>query len=80
VQDAVTGSDIPTFITNSTNWNTTIPITNQTISWDVLPDLWDGYSLLVDDVERYLGAAMNYSLGSLDPSIIHFFRIAVSFA
>ena len=52
---------------------------NQTIFWSALPsgEGWDGFSLLVDDVERYVGAALNYSLASLQLDIPHFFRIAV---
>ena len=52
---------------------------NQTIFWSALPsgEGWDGFSLLVDDVERYVGVALNYSLASLQLDIPHFFRIAV---
>ena len=52
---------------------------NQTIFWSALPsgEGWDGFSLLVDDVERYVGVALNYSLASLQVDIPHFFRIAV---
>jgi hypothetical protein len=32
----------------------------------------------VDDVERYVGTASNYSLAGLNTAIPHFFRIAVS--
>jgi hypothetical protein len=39
---------------------------------------WDGFSLLVDDVERYVGSGLNYSIAALDRSIVHFFRLAVS--
>jgi hypothetical protein len=51
---------------------------NQTIAWDVLPAGWDGFALLADDVERYVGIALNFSLAAFDPSIPHFFRLAVS--
>jgi hypothetical protein len=47
-----------------------------------LPDAsegWVGFSLLVDDVERYAGAALNYSLAALQAGIPHFFRLAVSY-
>jgi len=51
---------------------------NQTISWFGLPDGWDGFELLVDDVLRYSGTALNYSLAALQVGIPHFFRLAVS--
>ncbi|KAK7059105.1 hypothetical protein VNI00_001730 [Paramarasmius palmivorus] len=53
VRDAPIGSDLPFFLTNSSTWNPQIPFTNQTISWAAAPEGWDGFSLLVDDVERY---------------------------
>lgn len=31
---------------------------------------------MVDDVERYTGAALNFSLASLQEGIPHFFRLA----
>ena len=68
------------FATNSTNFNSSIPFVNQTIFWDSLIDGWDGFALLVDDVQRYGGTALNYSLASLDASLPHFFRLAVSFS
>ena len=76
-RDAAIGSDLPSFVTNSTNYNASIPFVNQTIFWNPLPDGWDGFELLVDDVERFAGSALNYSLAALDPDIIHFFRLAV---
>lgn len=39
---------------------------------------WDGFALLVDDVQRYAGPALNFSLESLNASLPHFFRLAVS--
>lgn len=77
-RDAPLGSDLPTFLTNSTTWNTSIPLANQTLNWQSWPSgtEWDGYSLLVDDVERYTGTATNFSLKGLDASIPHFFRVA----
>ena len=70
---------MPSFVTNSTNYNASIPFLNQSIFWNALPDgeAWDGFALLVDDVERYVGTALNYSLSALDPTLIHFFRLAV---
>ncbi|RDX52030.1 hypothetical protein OH76DRAFT_1400943 [Lentinus brumalis] len=77
-RDAPLGSDLPSFATNSTNFNSSIPFVNQTIFWNPLPsdESWDGFALLVDDVERYVGAALNYSLSALQPGIVHFFRLA----
>ncbi|KAH9897995.1 hypothetical protein C8Q73DRAFT_641404 [Cubamyces lactineus] len=77
-RDAPLGSDLPSFVTNSTNYNASIPFLNQSIFWNALPDgeAWDGFALLVDDVERYVGTALNYSLSALDPTLIHFFRLA----
>lgn len=73
------GSLLPAFLTNSTNFNASIPLANQMIFWDALPDGFDGFSLLVDDVQRYSGTALNYSLAALQEGIPHFFRLAVSF-
>lgn len=78
-QDAPLGSDLPVWFTNSTNYNATIPFASQTIVWDALIDGWDGFALLVDDVQRYTGTALNFSLASLDSTLPHFFRLAVSF-
>ncbi|TBU62056.1 hypothetical protein BD310DRAFT_811851 [Dichomitus squalens] len=77
-RDAPLGSDLPAFVTNSTTYNASIPLQNQTIFWNSIPDgeNWDGFALLVDDVERYVGSALNYSLAALQPGIIHFFRLA----
>ncbi|KAF8973871.1 hypothetical protein BDZ97DRAFT_1777329, partial [Flammula alnicola] len=77
-QDAPFGSDLPVWLTNSTNYNTSTPFANQTILWGALIDDWDGFALLVDDVQRYAGTALNYSLASLNATIPHFFRLAVS--
>ncbi|KAF8647913.1 hypothetical protein AX16_006445 [Volvariella volvacea WC 439] len=75
-RDAPMGSLLPMFLTNSSNWNASIPLENQTLVWDGLSDGWDGFSLLIDDVERYTGTATNISLAGLDPTIPHFFRLA----
>ncbi|KAK0208155.1 hypothetical protein DFS33DRAFT_1371692 [Desarmillaria ectypa] len=77
-QDAPLGSDLPTFLTNSTNYNASIPFENQTIAWDALPAGWDGFALLVDDVERYVGTALNLSLAAFNESLPHFFRLALT--
>ncbi|KAI0321382.1 hypothetical protein OF83DRAFT_1198957, partial [Amylostereum chailletii] len=77
-RDAPLGSDLPAFLTNSTTYNSTISLQNQTILWSTLPsgESWDGFALLVDDVERYTGSALNFSLGVLQEGIPHFFRLA----
>lgn len=75
-QDAAQGTALPTFLTNSTTYNASMPLINQTIQWAALPPDWDGFALLVDDVERYVGTALNFSLASLNASIPHFFRLA----
>ncbi|KAG5719900.1 hypothetical protein E4T56_gene14115, partial [Termitomyces sp. T112] len=75
-EDGPSGSLLPTFLTNSTNYNSSIPLMNQTIFWDALPSSWDGFALLVDDVERYAGTALNFSLAAFDTTLPHFFRLA----
>jgi len=77
-QDAPLGSELPQFATNATSYNSSIPFENQTIFWDPLVEGWDGFELLVDDVERYAGTALNYSLAALNSTIPHFFRLAYS--
>ncbi|KAF5385462.1 hypothetical protein D9757_005400 [Collybiopsis confluens] len=78
VQDAPAGTTLPIFLTNSTNYNASIPFENQIIFWDQLPESWSGFSLLVDDVERYLGSATNFSLAAFNSSLPHFFRLALT--
>lgn len=78
-QDGPQGSVLPNFLTNSTNFNASIAFVNQTISWDGLSGIWDGFSLLIDDVERYSGPALNFSLAAFDPTIPHFFRLAFTY-
>ena len=79
-RDAPLGSDLPQFLTNATSYNASVPLQDQIIFWNPLPadESWDGFALLVDDVERFVGTALNYSLAALQPGIIHFFRLAVS--
>jgi hypothetical protein len=78
VEDAPLGTTLPAFVTNSTNYNASIPFINQTIFWDALPSGWDGFSLIVDDVERYVGTALNFSLAAFDATLPHFFRLALT--
>ncbi|THH06945.1 hypothetical protein EW145_g3726 [Phellinidium pouzarii] len=78
-RDAAQGSALPSFITNSTTYNMSLPLSNQSIFWNAIPDSkdgWDGFALLVDDVERYTGTALNFSLAALQEGIPHFFRLA----
>lgn len=81
-RDAPLGSALPTFVTNSTNYNASVPLQAQTVFWNALSgedtnEGWTGFALLIDDVERYVGAALNFSLASLQEGIPHFFRLAV---
>ncbi|KAF9244568.1 hypothetical protein BU15DRAFT_41808 [Melanogaster broomeanus] len=81
VRDGPTGSPLPTFLTNSSTYNAAVTLANQTISWAGIPsDLvnqgWNGFSLLVDDVELYTGTALNYSLAAIEAGLPHFFRLA----
>ncbi|KZT72779.1 hypothetical protein DAEQUDRAFT_808764 [Daedalea quercina L-15889] len=80
--DGASGSAMPSFVTNSTNWNVSIPLHNSTISWASLPSSggWDGFSLIIDDVERYAGTALNFSLAILQSGLPHFFRLAYTSA
>ena len=58
-----------------------MPLRNLTLLWEGLPSDnagWDGFSLLIDDVERFRGTASNFSLALLDQGLPHFFRLAVS--
>ncbi|KAI0051653.1 hypothetical protein FA95DRAFT_1484745 [Auriscalpium vulgare] len=79
-RDATIGTDLPAFLTNATTYNSAVPWQNQTILWSPLPsdESWDGFVLLVDDVERYVGAALNFSFASLQQGIPHFFRLALT--
>ncbi|KAG1749852.1 uncharacterized protein EDB91DRAFT_1047044 [Suillus paluster] len=80
VEGGTTGSPLPTFLTNSTTYNASIALTNQTITWHNMPAAianqgWNGFALLVDDVEVYIGTALNYSLAALEAGLPHFFRL-----
>ncbi|KAI0307702.1 hypothetical protein B0F90DRAFT_52484 [Multifurca ochricompacta] len=77
-RDGIVGTDLPSFVTNSTNYNSSVPPPEQIIFWSPLPSGkdWDGFALLVDDVERYVGTAFNYSLSALHGGLPHFFRLA----
>ncbi|KAH8835885.1 hypothetical protein DL96DRAFT_1732991 [Flagelloscypha sp. PMI_526] len=75
-RDDIFGSTIPTFVTNSTNWNTTRALAEQFVFWEELSGDWDGFSVLVDDVERYVGTATNLSMAAFAAGVPHFIRIA----
>ena len=80
-QDSTLGSGVPYFLTNSTTFDPSIPLRNQTLLWEGLSSNgggWDGFSLLIDDVEVFHGMATNFSLALLNQSLPHFFRLAVS--
>lgn len=80
-RDGPAGTQLPSFITNSSNFNSSVPLRDQLLQWNTFPADnsfgWDGFSLLVDDVERLVGDALNFSLAALDASVPHFFRLAV---
>ncbi|KAI0030342.1 hypothetical protein K488DRAFT_79678 [Vararia minispora EC-137] len=69
-RDAPVGTSSPVFLRYDA--------TSEVIRWASLPDGegWDGFSLLVDDVERYNGPALNYSVQILKEGLPHFFRLA----
>jgi hypothetical protein len=70
---------LPGFITNATSFNSS----TQLLQWNGFPADnsfgWDGFSLLVDDVQRLVGDVLNFSLTGLDATVPHFFRLAVCF-
>ncbi|QRV90913.1 LCCL domain protein [Ceratobasidium sp. AG-Ba] len=80
-RDAPLGSSLPSFVTNS---SAVIPSSfgNATIAWNAISaeltnsEGWNGFSLLVDDVQRLAGQALSYSLAELQTGIPHFFRLA----
>lgn len=77
VGDGTTGSPLPDFLTNATNF--AAAVSNGYIQWSSIPEDvagkgYDGFALLVDDVLRQTGAATNYSLAALDANVVHYFR------
>ncbi|BGP26022.1 LCCL domain containing protein [Rhodotorula toruloides] len=79
VGDGTTGSPLPVFLTNATNF--AAAVSSGYIQWSSIPaDVagqgYDGFALLVDDVLRQTGAATNYSLAALDANVVHYFRLA----
>ncbi|EJD55071.1 hypothetical protein AURDEDRAFT_109546 [Auricularia subglabra TFB-10046 SS5] len=78
-RDAPLGSSLPIFLTNSTSFNASIPLSQQVLQWNTFPDTeegWNGFSLIIDDVQAFVGAALSFSLAALEPNVPHFFRIA----
>jgi len=81
VRDGALGTDRPVFVSNSTTWNSSIPLHNQTISWELIPNdgnQWDSFSLMVDDVERLLANVTDFGLLGLQEGLPHYFRLAYS--
>lgn len=79
-----TGSPLSEFLTNSITYHPSVPLGYQTVFWSTMPSAlvtqgWNGFSLFVDDVERYARNALNYSLARLEAGFPHFFRLAMSF-
>lgn len=79
-RDAALGTALPEFATTAATYNASIALAEQMVRWNPINDTaaWDGFALLVDDVERYAGPALNFSLAALQAGIPHFFRLAVS--
>ncbi|KIO24896.1 hypothetical protein M407DRAFT_211832 [Tulasnella calospora MUT 4182] len=80
-RDAPLGSSLPEFLTNSSNPLSSIAsnLTWQSVeAMNTKSEGWNGFALLVDDVERYAGNALNFSLSQLNlsSSVPHFFRLA----
>jgi hypothetical protein len=77
VGDGATGSPLPAFLTNSTNFASYVAegiVAWEPISADLVSQGYDSFALLVDDVYKYSGPATNYSLAGLDASLVHYFR------
>ncbi|KAJ1311648.1 hypothetical protein OPQ81_010124 [Rhizoctonia solani] len=79
-RDAPFGSSLPSFVTNSSTIISSL--TNASISWNAIPselsdsEGWNGFSLLVDDVQRQTGDSLSYTLSGLQAGVTHFFRLA----
>ncbi|CAE6397393.1 unnamed protein product [Rhizoctonia solani] len=79
-RDAPLGSSLPTFITNSST--VVSSFANSSISWNAISselsgsEGWNGFSLLVDDVQRLAGDSLSYNLSGLQAGVVHFFRLA----
>lgn len=81
LQDGPQNSALPSFANSTTSWAWT-PGTAATIGFAAVPsnltETWDGFSLLIDDVERYSGTATNYTIAAslLQAGVPHFLRLA----
>ncbi|TFK19197.1 hypothetical protein FA15DRAFT_674663 [Coprinopsis marcescibilis] len=81
-QDDPMNTALPTFLTTSSTYDPSIPLSQQVIKWGPVPvhSEWIGYSLLVDDVQRYVGMEREVAVGGLgtflNKSVPHFFRLA----
>lgn len=66
-RDAALGSDLPSLVTNASNWGDVAGelFSRAALVWKGVPaeleSQWNGFSLLVDDVERYTGTATSES-------------------
>lgn len=74
VGDGATGSPLPIFLTNATNF-----AAGQTlVTWEAIEGTlvgqWDGFALIVDDVLAWTGTATNFSMAALDQTIPHYLR------
>lgn len=81
VGDGATGSPLPSFATNSTNFALTAG-PSQNVAFEAIPanltTTYNQFSLLVDDVLLYQGRDAQWSFAGLDKSIVHYFRLAYS--
>ncbi|VDB95627.1 unnamed protein product [Peniophora sp. CBMAI 1063] len=74
-RDAPTGTPLPKL---EGVYDAALPWADRVVQWASIPEnaAADGFKLLVDDVERYTGPALNYSLRLLRDDIPHYFRLA----
>ncbi|KAG8970509.1 hypothetical protein FRB90_010663, partial [Tulasnella sp. 427] len=80
-RDAPLGTSLPEFLTSSSNPLASI---SANLTWrsieaaNTTSESWNGFALLVDDVERYAGTALSFGLAQLNlsASVPHFFRLA----
>ncbi|KZV74211.1 hypothetical protein PENSPDRAFT_648216 [Peniophora sp. CONT] len=74
-RDAPAGTPLPEL---GGVFDAALPWTERVVHWASIPEnvSADGFRLLVDDVERYTGPSLNYSLKLLRDDVPHFFRLA----
>ena len=81
IQDGPQNSALPAFANSTASWSW-VPGAAATIGFAAVPSnltsTWDGYSLIVDDVERYSGTATTFTIAAslLQAGIPHFLRLA----